>query len=57
MAVNRDMSLCFRSVLITFTFHVTKQHPVNISFLKKQAPKLVLLFCSAIKHGYRWFIS
>ena len=24
-----------RSVLITFTVRVTKQHPVNISFLKK----------------------
>jgi len=29
------MGPCSRSVLITFTVRVTKQHPVNISFLKK----------------------
>jgi len=28
------MGLCSRSVLITFTVRVTKQHPVNISVLK-----------------------
>ena len=75
------------SVLITFTVRVTKQHPVNISFLKKTsaahyrgtivlvrvrvikavvlahscfnsyAPELVPIFYSAIKHGYRCFVS
>jgi len=29
------MVLCSRSLLITFTVRVTKQHPVNISFLTK----------------------
>jgi len=31
------MGPCSRSVLITFTVRVTKQHPVNISFLKTSA--------------------
>jgi len=34
MTVANDSSPCSRSVLITFTVRVTKQHPVNISFLK-----------------------
>ena len=35
MAVTKDSSPCSRSVLIGFTVRVTKQHPVNISILKK----------------------
>ena len=35
MAVTTDLSPCSRSVLIAFTFRVTKRHPVNVSFLKK----------------------
>jgi len=35
MAVTMGLSPCSRSVLITFTFRVTKRHPVNISFVKK----------------------
>ena len=31
------MGPCSRSVLITVTVRVTKQHPVNISFLKSSA--------------------
>ena len=31
------MGPCSRSVLITFTVRVTKQHPVNISFKKTSA--------------------
>ena len=34
MAVSTDLSPCSRFVLITFTVRVTKQHPVNLSFLK-----------------------
>ena len=30
------MGPCSRSVHITFTVRVTKQHPVNISFLKTE---------------------
>ena len=37
MAVTTDSSPCSRSVDITFTVRVTKQHPVNISFLKKNS--------------------
>ena len=31
------MGQCSRSVLITFTVRVTKQHSVNISFLTKNS--------------------
>jgi len=34
MAVTKDLSPCFRFVLITVTVRITKQHLVNISFLK-----------------------
>ena len=34
MAVTTDLSPCSRSVLVTYTVCVTKQHLVNISFLK-----------------------
>ena len=35
MAVTTESSTCSRSVLIAFTFPVTKRHPVNINFQKK----------------------
>jgi len=56
---SRTTSPCSRSMLITFTVRLTKQHPVNISFLKKQVQrtKLVPIFYSAIKHGYQCFMS
>ena len=34
MAVTTGVITCSRSVLITFTIHVTKQHSVNKSFPK-----------------------
>jgi len=34
-------SPCSRSVLITFTVRVTKQHPVNISFLKTLVQRII----------------
>ena len=37
MAVTTDLSPCSRSVLIAFTFRVTKQHHVNISLLQISA--------------------
>jgi len=33
--------LIYGSVLITYTVHVTKQHPVNISFLKKLVQRII----------------
>ena len=80
------MGPCSRSVLITFTVRVTKQHPLNISTsvpvfyriikicvlvrvrvikalviahscFNSYAHELVPIFYSAIKHGYRCFIS
>ena len=33
--------LIYGTVLITFTVRVTKQHPVNISFLKKLVQRIV----------------
>ena len=35
------MGFCSRSVLITFTVRVTKQHHVNISFLKKLVQSII----------------
>jgi len=32
---------CSRSVLITFSVRVTKQHPANISFLKKLVQRII----------------
>jgi len=40
MAVT-TLSPCSRSVLIAFTFHVTKRHPFNISFLKKLVQRVI----------------
>jgi len=34
-------SLIYGSVLITFTVRVIKQHPVNISFLKKLVQRII----------------
>ena len=41
MGVSTDLRLCSRSVLITFTVRVTKQHPVNISFLKNLVQRII----------------
>ena len=42
MAVTTDLSpSSYRSVLIAFTASVTKQHPVNISFLKKLVQRII----------------
>jgi len=41
MAVTMGLSPCSRSVLITFTFRVTKRHPVNISFVKKLVQRII----------------
>ena len=35
------MGPCSRSVLITFTVRVTKQHPVNISYLNKLVQRII----------------
>ena len=58
------MGPCSRSVLITCTVRVTKQHPVNISFLKKAYAAhyrgtigLRCRFRIEIKHRYPCFIA
>ena len=62
MAVTTDLSPCSRSVIITFTVRVTKQHPVNISFLKTSAAHYrrtigIAALKIEIKHLYRCFIA
>jgi len=37
MAVDTDLSMCSRSVLIMITFRVTKRHPVNKNYLNTSA--------------------
>ena len=51
------MGPCSRSVLITFTVRVTKQHSAAHWCFNSYATELVPIFYSAIKHGYRCFIS
>jgi len=41
MAVKAYLSPCSRSLFITFTVRVTKQHHVNISFLKKLEQRII----------------
>jgi len=45
MADTTDLSPCSRSVLVTFTYRITKRHPVNISFIKKTSASQSVLPC------------
>ena len=49
MVVTTELSPCSRSVPITFTVRVTKQHPVNISFLKTTAVHYRVTKCVLVR--------
>jgi len=48
MAVSTDLSPCSRSMLVTCTGHITKQHPVNKSFLKKLVQRIILIEAQSV---------
>jgi len=41
LCTKKETNRYSRSVFIIFTVHVTKQHPVNISFLKKLIQRIL----------------